>query len=143
MATDKVKTAVFGSDLRVTLKQYPLSKNGNKIDIVNSGEAYFMPEIGPTSFLDWPSYKRFLLFGTRTYKRIYFTRKKAAKCVDFGNEEGIVYGPDEEQIKKANLNILATKIGQDQGITIPWYLTVILIVDTVFLFIIAHVLGVF
>lgn len=86
--TAKVKTAIFGSDLRVELKDHELSAKGNKISIVPEGAGYFCPEIGPTNFLDWPSTKRYLLFGPRTYKRIFFAKKKASKCVDFGKDEG-------------------------------------------------------
>ena len=125
---DKVKTAVFGKDLRVELKNYELSASGNKINIVSAGDGYFMPEIGPTNFLDFPSLKRYYLFGPRTYKRVFFARKKASKCVDFGTDEGIVYGPDSEQLKKANMALLATKIGQDANKETPWYIWFILIV---------------
>ena len=125
---ETVKTAVFGKDLRVELKNYKVSKSGNKISIVSAGDGYFMPEIGPTTFLDWPSYKRYFLFGPRTYKRVFFALKKGSKCVDFGTDNGIVYGPDQEQLKKANLNLLATKIGQDANKDTPWYIWVILLV---------------
>ena len=124
---DKVKTAIFGKDLRVELKNYELSASGNKINIVSSGEGYFMPEIGPTTFLDWPSFKRYFLFGPRTYKRVFFALKKGKKCVDFGTDNGIVYGPDQEQLKKANTNLLATKIGQDANQGTPWYIWAILV----------------
>lgn len=125
---DKVNTAVFGKDLRVEMKNYPISANGNKINIVSAGDGYFMPEIGPTNFLDFPSWKRYYLFGPRTYKRVFFARKKASKCVDFGTDEGIVYGPDSEQLKKANMALLATKIGQDANKETPWYIWFILLV---------------
>ncbi|HUV00684.1 MAG TPA: hypothetical protein VMW32_06970 [Bacteroidales bacterium] len=127
---EKVKTAIFGKDLRIELKNYPLSKSGNKIDIVDTGDGYFMPEIGPTTFLDWPSFKRYFLFGPRTYKRVFFALKKGAKCVDFGKDEGIVYGPDQEQLKKANANLLATKIGQDNVKGTPWYVWFLIIMLT-------------
>jgi hypothetical protein len=65
--TKKVQLYVFDGDLKAELKKFPLSRSGNKIDIVSEGAGYFMPEIGPTNFLDMPSTKRFLLFGTRTY----------------------------------------------------------------------------
>lgn len=123
---DKVKTAVFGKDLRVELKNYKVSKSGNKISIVPEGAGYFMPEIGPTTFLDWPIRKRFFLFGPTIYKRVYFSLKKGTKCVDFLT--GAVYGPDEEQLKKSNLNLLATKIGKDANQGTPWYVWIILFV---------------
>ena len=122
---DTVKTAVFGNDLRVELKNYEISKNGNRITIVPSGEGYFMPEIGPTTFLDWPIRKKYLLFGAPVYKRVYFTIKKGSRCVDFLT--GVVYGPDEEALKKSNLNLLATRIGKDTDQGTPWYVWVILI----------------
>lgn len=127
---EKVKTAIFGKDLRVALKNYPLSKSGNKIDIVSSGEGYFMPEIGPTSFLYWPSIKRFFFFGPRTYKPVFFSLTQGAKCVDFGQDGGAVYGPDQEQLKKANANLLATKIGQDNLKGTPWYVWFLIIILT-------------
>ena len=138
----KVKTAIFGKDLRVELKNHELSASGNKINIVSGGEGYFMPEIGPTNFLDWPSYKRYLLFGPRTYKRIFFALKKGAKCVDFGTDNGIVYGPDEEALKRANLNLLATKIGKDTNQGIPWYIWAILISTLLNLLLVLQMSGV-
>ena len=122
---DKVKTAIFGKDLRIKLEDHELNTSGNKITIVPEGAGYFMPEIGPTSFLDWPSHKKFLLFGPRTYKRIFFIERKGAKCIDFGIG-GIIYGPDIEQLKKANMALLAEKIGQDAHKGTPWYIWVIL-----------------
>ena len=135
----KVKTAIFGNDLRVELKNYGISKSGNKIDIVSSGEGYFMPEIGPTTFLDWPIRKRFFLFGPTIYKRVYFSIKKGTKCVDFLT--GVVYGPDEEQLKKSNLNLLATKIGKDANQGTPWYIWAILAVSIFTLLSVMGVIG--
>ena len=135
----KVKTAIFGNDLRVELKNYEISKSGNKINIVSGGEGYFMPEIGPTTFLDWPIRKRFLLAGPTIYKRVYFSIKKGTKCVDFLT--GVVYGPDEEQLKKANLNLLATKIGKDANQGTPWYIWAILAVSIFTLLSVMGVIG--
>lgn len=125
----KVKTAIFGKDQRVTLKDYELSASRNKISIVTGGEGYFMPEIGPTTFLDWPMRKKYLIFGDYVYKRVFFAIKKGSRCVDFAKKIAnydaetqsgvIVYGPDEEALKKSNLNLLATKIGKDSGQDTP------------------------
>jgi len=122
---DKIKTAIFGKDLRVKLENHKLNASGNKISIIPEGAGYFMPEIGPTTFLDWPSHKKFLFFGPRTYKRVFFVEKKGAKCIDFGLG-GILYGPDLEQLKKANMVLLAEKIGQDAQKGTPWYVWAIL-----------------
>ena len=117
--TEKVQTAVFGKDLRVVKKKYHLSKSGNKIDIVSSGEGYFMPEIGPTHFLDMPTRKRFFLFGQQLYERTYFVLKKGSKCVDFGDGTGIIYGPDGEQVKIAVGNTLLPQINKEK-IDLTW-----------------------
>jgi hypothetical protein len=123
--TAKAKTAIFGADLRVELKKYPLNAFGNRIIIVDGGENDFRPEIGPTHFLDWPGRKRYFIRGPRRYERIFFSQKKAAKCVDFANEK--VYGPDGEQLKKANMATLAKKIGVDAQKGTPWYAYLILL----------------
>ena len=137
----KVKTAIFGNDLIVKLKDYEISGNGNRISIVPEGAGYFMPEIGPTTFLDWPTRKRFLLFGRMTYKRVYFSIKKGSRCVDFLT--GVVYGPDEEAKKKSNLNLLATKIGKDTDQGTPWYIWAILVSTFLNLFLVLQMSGVF
>lgn len=122
----KVRTAFYGKDLRVEIKKYPLNKAGSKIAVVNGGENHFMPDIGPNAFLDMPTRKRFLFFGPMVYTRTFFALKKAERCIDFF-PDGIVYGPDPEQLKKANLSLLASKIGQDTQKGIPWYIWVILL----------------
>ena len=138
--SDKVKTAIFGKDLRVELKNHSLSATGNKISIVPEGAGYFMPEIGPTTFLDWPIRKKYFLFGKHIYKRIYFTVKKGAKCVDFIKEE--IYGPDVEQVKKANLSFLAQKIGSDKDQGTPWYIWPILTTSILSFLLLLNISGV-
>ena len=149
---DKVKVAIFGKDQRVQLKNYELSTSGNKISIITGGEGYFMPEIGPTTFLDWPMGKKFLFFGQRRYKRIFFSLKRGSKCIDFAkhiayyDEETkagvLIYGPDQESLKKSNLNLLATKIGKDTNQGIPWYIWAILIPSLISFFLLLNMSGV-
>ena len=138
---DKVKTAIFGKDLRVTLKNYPISESGNKIEIVPSGAGYFMPDIGPNTFLDWPTRKRYILFGKQLYTRIFFALKKGAKCVDFF-PEGLVYGPDPEQLKQANAAALAKDIGKDADKGTPWYIWFILMLNIVIFILSIQIAGV-
>ena len=126
---DKVITAVFGKDLRIQLKKRELSASGTKIKIVPAGEGYFMPEIGPTTFLDWPSRKRYIFFGPRTYKRVFFAQKLASKCVDFGKEDVVIHTPDPEQLKRANAALLAEKIGQDAQKGTPWYIWALILLQ--------------
>ena len=133
----KVKLAVFDKDQTVKIEKHEISNNGNRISIVPEGAGYFMPEIGPTKFLYWPMRKRYFLFGERTYERVYFALKKGSSCIDFAkrianyDEETqlgvMVYGPDQEAVKKSNLNLLVTKVGQDTNQGTPWYIWAILI----------------
>jgi len=133
----KVKIAVFDKDQTVKLERHEISNNGNRIHIVPEGAGYFMPEIGPTKFLYWPTRKRFLFFGAWVYERVYFALKKGTSCLDFAkkiayyDEETamgvVVYGPDVEAVKRANLNLLAEKIGVDNNPKTPWYIWAILI----------------
>ena len=134
-----VRTAVFGQNLRIELKKYPLSKAGNKINIVDSGEGYFMPEIGPNTFLDWPIRKKYLFFGEWIYERTYIVLKRGSRCIDFSLDDPKAYGPDIEQTKKANANLLATKIGSESEKGIPWYSLIML---GMLLIILLRVLGV-
>jgi len=148
----KVKTAIFGSDQRVELKKYELSHNGNKISIVQGGDGYFMPEIGPTTFLDWPKGKKYILFGEPVFERIFFSLKKGSRCVDFAkrianyDEETklgvIVHGPDAEQKKRANLNLLATRIGVDNTPITPWYIWPILVASVLSFLLLLNMSGV-
>lgn len=133
----KVKLAVFDKDQTVKLERHEISNNGNRISIVPEGAGYFMPEIGPTKFLYWPMRKKFLFFGSYVYERVYFALKKGSSCLDFAKQIAyydektanavVVYGPDVEQVKKANLNLLAEKIGVDNNPQTPWYIWVILL----------------
>lgn len=117
---DKVRTAFYGKDLRVEIKKYPLNSSGNKIEVVNGGTHHFMPDIGPNSFLDMPIRKKYLFFGPWVYARTFFALRRADKCIDFF-PEGIVYGPDPEQLKQANMVLLSKDLGKDANKGVPWY----------------------
>ena len=115
----KVKTAVFGNDNIVEWKNYELNESGNRISIVKEGAGYFMPEIDNDSPLYFPSWKKFILFGERTYKRVYFVNNKGKKCYDF--KKGELSLPDLEQIDTSIAATQLNKIGSPEA-TIPWQL---------------------
>ena len=115
----KVKTAVFGNDNIVEWKNYELNESGNRISIVKEGAGYFMPEIDNDSPLYFPSWKKFILFGERTYKRVYFVNNKAKKCYDF--KKGEMSLPDLEQIDNSIASTQLNKIGSPVE-DIPWQL---------------------
>jgi len=123
--TRKVDVAVFDNDLRIELKKYELNKSGTKISIIDSGEGYFMPEIGTNTFLEFPSWKKYLLFGPRTWKRVYFVKRQAKKCVNFSTSE--VYSPDPEQLKQAIGSTLLGKLGKEDPPFPTWMIYLILL----------------
>lgn len=139
---DKVEVAIYDNDNKIrTLKKYDVSENGTQIRIVSGGEGHFMPVFDETSFLDFPSWKRFFLFGPRTWKRLYIVKKQAKKCVNF--KTGEAYGPDPEEKKRANLNLLATRIGQDTKQGTPWYILLIIVLQLLIIGALANMAGVF
>jgi len=119
----KVKTAVFGNDNVVEWKHYELNESGNRISIVKEGAGYFMPEIDNDSPLYFPSWKKFIIFGERTYTKVYFVNNKAKKCYDF--KRGEMSLPDLEQIDESIASTQLRKIGSPAQDT-PWQLWAIL-----------------
>lgn len=119
----KVKVAVFGNDNIVEWKNYELNDSGDRISIVKEGAGYFMPEIDNDSPLYLPSLKKFILFGERTYKRVYFVNNKAKKCYDF--KRGVLSMPDLKQIDTSIASTQLNKIGSPVQDT-PWQLWAIL-----------------
>ena len=105
----KVKTAVFGNDNIVEWKRYELNDSGNRLSIVKEGAGYFMPEIDNDSPLYFPSWKKFILFGERTYTKVYFVNNKAKKCYDF--KRGEMSLPDLEAIDTSIASTQLNKIG--------------------------------
>jgi hypothetical protein len=122
----KVHLAIIDSDLKIrSIKRYPLSANGRQITVISGGEGHFMPLITNTSYLDFPSWKRFYLFGVRTHKRIYFAMNKAKKCVDF--ESGDVSLPSPEELKKAIGATMLGKLGKPEASFPLWMIYIILL----------------
>ena len=124
MPNEKVQVAIFDNDLKIrTLKKYEVSDDGTKIRIVSGGEGHFMPAFDTSSFLEFAGRKKYLLFGARQWERIYFVKKKGAKCVDF--QTGEVFGPSPEESKKAIGATLLHQIGQEKQ-AVSWQLWAIL-----------------
>ena len=115
----KVKTAVFGNDNCVEWKDYELNDSGDRITIVKEGAGYFMPEIDNDSPLYFPSWKKWIFFGERTYKKVYFVNNKAKKCYDF--KRGVLSMPDLEQIDTSIASTQLNKIGSPVQ-ELPWQL---------------------
>jgi len=123
---EKVNVTIFGADLQASIiKQYEVDDTGSKIRInPKGGKGHFMPAFTNTSYLDLPSFKKYLFFGSRTYKRVYFVRKMASACVDFFTP--FVPLPDMKQIMDAAESEIVKNFGKENNDT-PWYVWPILI----------------
>ena len=121
--TDKVKLAIFDQDLVVRKHgKFPLSSDGSKVNVVSGGASHFMPQIGNTTYLDFP--RRSLIPPFKKYhERLYFVRNTAKRCVDFKTEE--VASPDPEQVMKAAGAKIASNWGKEKAET-PLLLFIIL-----------------
>lgn len=120
----KVTTAVFDNDLRCKIGKYEVSEDGTKIRIKSGGEAHFMPTFDNDSFLEFPSWKKYLFFGERTYKRVYIVMNKAKECVNFRTDSWD--GPDLEQLKNSIAATSLDKLGQPQPHFPSWMIYLIL-----------------
>lgn len=131
-ASTKVKLAIIDSDLTIRkLQKYPLSSTGQLIEVVSGGTEHFMPKITNTSYLNFPTRKKYYLFGKTIYEPIFFAFNKAKACFDFKNAVVDIPLPDRDQLKRANMAALAKQIGKDVNVGTPWYIWFILALNVV------------
>ena len=121
----KITAAIFDNDLKCLVKKFEISDDGTKIRIQSGGEGHFMPTFDNNSFLEFPTRKKFLLFGERIYKRFYIVKKKGSACVNF--RTGAVLGPDPEQMKKALAAASLDKLGKQEPPFPTWIIYLILL----------------
>ena len=121
----KITVAIFDNDLICSIKKYEIAEGGTKIRIISGGEGHFMPTFDNNSYLDFPTRKKYLLFGERVYKRFYIVKKKASACVNF--KTGEVHGPDLEQLKKALAASNLDKLGKQEPPFPTWVIYIILL----------------
>lgn len=121
----QVELAIFDNDLKArTVKKYDLSEDGTKIRVKSGGEAHWMPTFDNDSFLELPKRKKYFLFGSMTWRRLYFVKRNAAKCVDFKTET--VSGPDPEQLKEAVGGLMLKDLGKGGQETPLWVYIIVL-----------------
>lgn len=126
MPNEKVEVAVFDNDLKCrTIKKYEISDLGSQIRIVSGGENHWMPAFDNESFIEMPRRKRFFFFGEILWRRLYFVKKKGAKCVNF--ETGEAFGPNPEELKEAVSSTLLGKLGKDDPPFPSWVIYLILV----------------
>jgi len=108
---DKLELAIIDEDLKArTVKKYPVSDSGYQIKVKKGGEAHFMPKFDNDSFIDLP---RKLFFPFKTgWRRIYFAKKGAKKCVNF--KTGEVHGPDPERVMEAAGSTMLKDLGKEK-----------------------------
>lgn len=136
----KVTLGFFGDDLRLEpLKNYEISENGKKIKVHTGGKNHWHVGFGTTSFLEFPVRYPWSFWKT-SYKRIYLAHKDAKNCIDFHTDK--VEGPDPELVKRQASTIIVDKIGKTKQET-PTFIYILLVINLLFSFLIAHVLGVF
>lgn len=123
--TRKITAAIFDNDLKCEIRKFEVSEDGTKIRIQSGGEGHFMPKFDNNSFLEFPTRKKFLLFGERVYRRYYIVKKKGSACVNF--RTGEVSGPDLEQLKKALAASSLDKLGKQEPPFPSWTIYLILL----------------
>lgn len=137
----KVTVYLFSKDLKCEKKKYPLNSDGTKIEIQpKGGKGHFMPSIDNDSKLYIPKHKKFLFFGERLYKEVYFAMKWSKKCVNFHIPE--VLGPDPNTVIEAARAEVIKNYGKGK-LEIPMYLSILLVIILILTVLNSHILGVF
>ena len=108
----KVRLAIIDKDLRVrTLKKFPLTDDGAKIKVVESGKGMFKPEIDTDSHIELPS-RSFFLPWRKKWTRYYFVNKGALKCINFKTET--ISGPDQSLVLEAAATTMLMNLGKEK-----------------------------
>lgn len=108
----KVRLAIIDKDLRArTFKKFPLTEDGAKIKVVESGKGMFKPEIETDSYIELPS--RSILPPWRIkWNRIYFVNKGASKCINFKTET--ILEPDPNMVLQAAGTTMLMNLGKEK-----------------------------
>jgi len=113
--TKKVKLAIFDIDLKArTVKKYPVSESGDKIKVKSGGEGHFMPSFDVESYIEFPR-RSFPALWRISWDRVYFARKGAKKCVNFGLDPPLVTGPDPELVLEAAGTEMLRNLGKEKS----------------------------
>ena len=108
----KVRLAIIDKDLRArTFKKFPLTDDGAKIKVVESGKGMFKPEIETDSYIELPSRSILPPWG-RKWNRIYFVNKGALKCINFKTET--ILEPDQSLVLEAAATTMLMNLGKEK-----------------------------
>ena len=131
----KVKLAIFGADLKATVKNYPVADSGNQILVTKGGKRHFMPSFNNESFIEFPVRYPWSFWKT-SYQRIYFARDLSKKCVNFKTEE--LAGPSPEFVEELGVKVMLDRLNKQKQETV-WQIWLILAINVLILL---HTLGV-
>ena len=110
--TKKVRLAIIDKDLRARIfKKFPLTEDGAKIKVVDSGKGMFKPEIATDSYIELPSRSLFPPWRIK-WNRIYFVNKGAAKCINFKTET--ILEPDPNTVLRAAGTTMLMNLGKEK-----------------------------
>ena len=138
--TETIKLFIIDKDLRVREQGKYEVGDSDKIKYKSGGTENWNPLIGETTFLEKKSWKKYLLFGERNWKREYYIIRKGEKCIDF--KTGDIPTPNPTELKKANLSMLARTIGKDNNQGTPWYIWAILALSGISFMLLVQMSGV-
>jgi len=111
----KVRLAIIDKDLRARIyKKFPLTEDGARIKVVESGKGMFKPEIETDSYIELPSRSILPPWGTN-WNRIYFVNKGAAKCINFKTET--ILDPDPSIVSEAAATTMLMNLGKEKNET--------------------------
>lgn len=114
----KVRLAIFDKDLKArTYKKFPVSDDGDQIQVKSGGSGHWMPEFDNNSFIELP-YRSIFSPWRRSWRRIYFVRKGAKACVDF--KTPTTPGPDPDLVKDAAGKVIVDRLGKSKQEAAWW-----------------------
>jgi len=124
--TDKVTLAIIDKDLKARiLKKFPLTDDGAKIKVVESGKGMFKPEIDNDSYIELP-FRSIFPPWRRRWKRIYFVNKGASKCINFKTET--ILEPDPDLVLEAAGTTMLMNLGKEKQETNPMIYVILAVV---------------
>jgi hypothetical protein len=103
---EKVKLAIIDKDLKVrTFKEFPLTSDGTKIDVVKTGKGYFRPKINSDSAIELPI-PSINPFAKPKWEKIYIARRGASQCFVFRKENEPALPDPQEVMNTARAEML-------------------------------------
>jgi len=108
----KVRLAIIDKDLRARIfKKFPLTDDGAKIKVVESGKGMYKPELETDSYIELPSRSIFPPWRIK-WSRIYFVNKGASKCINFKTET--ILEPDPSIVSEAAATTMLMNLGKEK-----------------------------